>query len=471
MSNKRKTASHRKGRGGDSPADGLRKAVGEVSVDVELSSIKYDPENVQVRVNNINENNLQRLIAVLENDGEIKDPVLVYKVNGDLILVDGFHRYEAHQAVGREMIKAIVRIGSFDEALEAAETANLEHGEPLTNADKKAMLWRRLERGHGWVQASDSAIAEKLGVNRTTIGRWIADYNATRANAQVDRSKRVGADGREYDTSKTTTANQQDALNKLVSEYRWLNEDDVPFEVEQVSEARRIIQERLADDEIDIHMQHQYATALNRYYESQGRDGDNLWMSILEQWFDYHYPDLHISEVVMLSAGQIAAADTRNAEPVTPREDALPIVDSEPQWDVDDDPGPELPENPPAPQEPSPPGRSTEDLAIIRMDSIMRHTVNAQTIKGVSICRHLSANDHHRLVDSLKKTISWASDLLAQLGVQSDLIIGNSLAENMFKLLAEPSAKWLIVEIANDLEALGYYVEDEWLPNTNKGGE
>lgn len=173
---------------------------------LKLEDIIVD-QAIQVRVNGLSEDNLQRIQAVLENGGSIDEPVIVYKTEQGLILADGFHRVEVHRRLNRPTILGIVRYGSFEDAVSFAEDANLKHGQPLTNDDKKSLLFRRLERGHAWQQASFESIGKALGVSRDTVRRWFADFS-TRANAQVDRSKIVGADGKVRDMSASVEANQ-----------------------------------------------------------------------------------------------------------------------------------------------------------------------------------------------------------------------------------------------------------------------
>lgn len=173
---------------------------------VPIDSIVAD-ENIQVRVNGLSEDNLSRILAVLENGGEINEPIILYDTPDGLILADGFHRVEAHRRLQRPTILAVVREGNLNDVLNVAEEANLKHGQPLTNEDKKSLLFRRLERDHEWAQTSYQHIAQSLGVNRTTVSRWFSEFS-TRANAQVDRSRTIGADGKQRDMSASTEANK-----------------------------------------------------------------------------------------------------------------------------------------------------------------------------------------------------------------------------------------------------------------------
>lgn len=185
--------------------DALKIATGAANAnrpyELNLNEITVD-EQIQVRVGGLNEETVESYMAVLENGGELP-PIKVFSdEDGDKWLADGFHRYAAHERVGKALIKAFVQEGSREQALDYAESANLEHGLKLSNEDKRNILFRRLERGHDWVHLSDGALAQILGVNKRTIARWIETFNSTMTNVTVDRSVVVGTDGKTRDTSK-----------------------------------------------------------------------------------------------------------------------------------------------------------------------------------------------------------------------------------------------------------------------------
>ncbi len=62
---------------------------------------------------------------------------------GALVLVDGYHRVEAHLAIGRHGISAVIVDATKDDALWLASEANLRHGLPLKMKDL-----RRVFRGY-----------------------------------------------------------------------------------------------------------------------------------------------------------------------------------------------------------------------------------------------------------------------------------------------------------------------------------
>lgn len=187
---------------------------------IKMSQITVD-ERVQVRVDGLDQTRLQEYRIIVENGGEM-DAILVYNDHKlGYILADGFHRVEVYRQLGRETIMAIVRSGSYEEAYEYAETANLDHGLAYSNEDKKNILRRRIQQGRAWFSWGESGdlettvsmnqMARQLGVSQPTISAWINDIlaeisRATSKNLEVNRSKVVGKDGRRIDTSRIGSA-------------------------------------------------------------------------------------------------------------------------------------------------------------------------------------------------------------------------------------------------------------------------
>ncbi len=69
-------------------------------------------------------------ISVIEIEGDSDG-------DGDLLLVDGWHRLEAHRAAGSDTILAMVRRGTWSVAVQEAAGANAAHGLQRTVADKR----------------------------------------------------------------------------------------------------------------------------------------------------------------------------------------------------------------------------------------------------------------------------------------------------------------------------------------------
>jgi N6-adenosine-specific RNA methylase IME4 len=104
-------------------------------------------------------------------------------------LADGFHRIEAATKVGLAEITAEVRSGTQRDAILHAVEANLEHGFPMTPADKKhaAMI---LLTDPEWASWSSREIGRRCGLNDKTVERL---RKASSADIpQIRKAKRKG---------------------------------------------------------------------------------------------------------------------------------------------------------------------------------------------------------------------------------------------------------------------------------------
>ncbi len=93
-------------------------------------------------------------------------PVEVFDVKGKLYLVDGFHRHAAARKARRSTLRALVREGTREEAIERALTANTASSLSLTRRER----WRavvRLKRLRP--KSSNRRIAREVGVSEGTV--------------------------------------------------------------------------------------------------------------------------------------------------------------------------------------------------------------------------------------------------------------------------------------------------------------
>ena len=127
------------------------------------------------------------LIGVLD----LCPPIVVER--GSLLLLDGRHRAAAAATLGRDTIP--VRWVDGDEAilLEAAVSANSQHGLPLTYAQRKAAAGRLLDLAPDW---SNRRVARACGLSEATVRRMTRPGAST---TQVDT--RTGSDGKAYPTT------------------------------------------------------------------------------------------------------------------------------------------------------------------------------------------------------------------------------------------------------------------------------
>jgi len=83
------------------------------------------------------------------------------------ILIDGYHRWKAHESAGAQTIAAVVTVVESEPQLEAlAVERNSTHGQQLTQEDKKryAIKW--------WSVLLDNEICRRLSISQATFNRW-----------------------------------------------------------------------------------------------------------------------------------------------------------------------------------------------------------------------------------------------------------------------------------------------------------
>ena len=99
--------------------------------------------------------------------GDDFPPVVVFRVDGEFLLVDGFHRYHAAERAGRTRIAVDLRPGTRTDAIKFAIGANARHGLQLKNCDKRHIVTMALRELAG---LSDHAIAHLCKVSHPFVG-------------------------------------------------------------------------------------------------------------------------------------------------------------------------------------------------------------------------------------------------------------------------------------------------------------
>jgi hypothetical protein len=114
-----------------------------------------------------------------------------FYLDGELVLVGGFHRYAAHelaqQATGRFIIAGK---GDRDEAQERADFDNLRHGQRMTRKEERAAYSRHVRRHPAH---SDVWLARELGTTDKTIRSVREELEDASEITRLDRL--VGSDG------------------------------------------------------------------------------------------------------------------------------------------------------------------------------------------------------------------------------------------------------------------------------------
>lgn len=129
---------------------------------------------VQLKQRGIDENTVRAYIDALTNDATFP-PIVVFQDGNSLWLADGFHRVSAYRFCGRQEVEADVRIGSRDEAIVYAATANAATGRPMSREQKKE-AGERLIKMTG---DSNMEIARKLAIADVTVMRWREKLSST----------------------------------------------------------------------------------------------------------------------------------------------------------------------------------------------------------------------------------------------------------------------------------------------------
>ncbi|MEW2119382.1 ParB N-terminal domain-containing protein [Streptomyces sp. NPDC005474] len=138
----------------------------------------------------------QAHVELLAENVDQLPPILVHRPT--MRVIDGMHRLHAARLARCDHIKATYFDGPESEAFLLAVQANIEHGLPLSLADRKESARRIL---HSFPHWSDRSIAARTGLSNKTVGALRReDPQAVAQAARVGRDGRVrpldGAQGR-----------------------------------------------------------------------------------------------------------------------------------------------------------------------------------------------------------------------------------------------------------------------------------
>lgn len=151
---------------------------------------------------------------IVDRYAEILDELPPVDVFNGKLLADGFHRVAAAKNLGRETIQARVHRGDRGEAMVFAATANVAHGLPLTQDQRRGAVERLLD-STDW---SHREIARKMGVSADTVDR-IAGVRkvAARIRAPLPPSHLV-------EVGRVPEAQQQPLADRATSE-KWSRDE------------------------------------------------------------------------------------------------------------------------------------------------------------------------------------------------------------------------------------------------------
>lgn len=126
-------------------------------------------------------------VAALAECADQLPPIVVHRAT--MRVIDGAHRLQALRSVGRDYVDVRFFDGDEAEAFVIAVQSNVQHGLPLSLAERKAAANRILRSYPEW---SDRMIASVAGLSPKTVGAIRG-----RSSVEIPQSEhRLGRDGR-----------------------------------------------------------------------------------------------------------------------------------------------------------------------------------------------------------------------------------------------------------------------------------
>lgn len=174
----------------------------------------------------INEEVVAEYATALKEGADFPE-VVVFHDGADYWLADGFHRYHAHNRIGKASIAADVQQGTVRDAILYSLGANRAHGLQRSNADKRKTVMTLLADPE-WAAWSDRKIAEVAGVGHPLVAairkpEVAAKQQENRLKSATKQVHRVESDStppesrpqnRHAEASVSATAEQPEALSE-----------------------------------------------------------------------------------------------------------------------------------------------------------------------------------------------------------------------------------------------------------------
>lgn len=198
-----------------------------MSETIALQSIEVKP-NVSIR-EKLDEDTIQWYMEIFDQ----LPPIVAYKLDGRLMLADGFHRHAAADRLGLKKITVDVREGTEQEALTFAALANFRHGKSLTLLERDRAIKRLADLGF-----SQRKIAKEFGLARTTIRNALGAMNVYQAGqepAQPYKQERLAIAARAPTQEQAQRLSERNDLGKpeLQAAVRTLNDPEVSEEYKE----------------------------------------------------------------------------------------------------------------------------------------------------------------------------------------------------------------------------------------------
>jgi ParB-like chromosome segregation protein Spo0J len=116
-------------------------------------------------------------------------PIVLYQLGDTLALVDGWHRYAAHQRAGKGKIRADIYEGDREDATAHAGAANVGDKLGLTASEKVSFL-KAILRLPKYAKRSDRALGRMVGTSPRTVAKYRTEMDRAAGeaaqNAQPD---------------------------------------------------------------------------------------------------------------------------------------------------------------------------------------------------------------------------------------------------------------------------------------------
>lgn len=179
-----------------------------------MNLVIADPDLFQARTG-LNEGGLNDYRFELEEGGKFP-PMIVFcdPAKYEFYLVDGYHRWTLYKEKQYRWHFFHVIFGTKAQAIEYAVSANVgKHGIKLNDQDKKKACFM-LYSLPGWLDASSTVVAKKVGAASATVLNWKNEYCLLK---KIDRpSEIVTSDGsRRCSKSKRMVLTVQDAIDGI----------------------------------------------------------------------------------------------------------------------------------------------------------------------------------------------------------------------------------------------------------------
>lgn len=219
---------------------------------VEIVEIIRDHDTLQVRTE-IDAKTVEQYARSMKAGAKFP-PVVVYRVENRLFLVDGFHRTAAAEAVAEAKrtfgakIAAQVIDGTMGEAMKAAALANTTNGKAL-KASEHRRSFRMLAKS-GVLEGTDSrTIADMMNnvVSHVTVWKWANEDFPGLLGAKAKKGERPeGNANRPIDPLSAAQVEQQAAISALYQAVRLLNAGKVTSP-EALNEVAQVAKELLEE--------------------------------------------------------------------------------------------------------------------------------------------------------------------------------------------------------------------------------